>query len=85
MEAKEKRRKIVKRDGSGKGEARRTCCHGEKREIERSQAGFKSKWVITVYLGGQRLHSAGVRCDSGNVMLRKHSNSDTDSGKQHIT
>ena len=38
-----------------------------KREIGRSQTGFKSKWVVTVCLGGQKLPWVRVRSDAGNL------------------
>lgn len=53
MEADEKRRKIVKKDGSRRINKRRALCdRGKKTDnwVGRSQTGFESKWVVTVYL-----------------------------------
>lgn len=69
MEADEKRREIAQRDGSRRRKLRRTRCSREKKRdrVRGSQTGFKSKWVVTVCLVGQRLPWVRIRPDAGNL------------------
>ena len=77
MEADEKRRGTAQRDGSRRRKLRRTRCSREKKRdtVRGSQTGFKSTWVVTVCLAGQRLPRVGIGPDAGNLRCNgKHFN-----------